>query len=251
MKVVVVGGTGLIGSNVVKRLGARGHEVGAASPDSGVNTITGEGLSAALDGARVVVDVANSPSFEDEAALEFFRTSGHNLLAAERSSGVGHHIALSIVGADRLPDSGYLRAKALQEQLVNESGVPFTIVRSTQFFEFIKSTAEAAAVGDTIRLSPATLQPIAAADVADAVTEVALSEPANGTIDIAGPQPIPLDELARRVLAADGDARAVTADPKARYFGAELDDHSLRPDNGARIGPTTFQTWLDARASQR
>jgi uncharacterized protein YbjT (DUF2867 family) len=250
MKVVVIGGTGLIGSSVVKRLAGRGHEVVAASPNSGVNTITGEGLSAALERAQVVVDVANSPSFEDRAVLEFFRTSGHNLLAAEQSAGVGHHVALSIVGADRLPESGYLRAKIAQEELVEQSGVPYTIVRSTQFFEFIKGIAEGAADGDTIRLTPATLQPIAAADVADAVTDVALAEPVNGTVELAGPQPIPLDELARRVLAVDGDGRTVTPDPKARYFGAELDDHSLTPDNGARIGSTTFQTWLAGRAGQ-
>jgi uncharacterized protein YbjT (DUF2867 family) len=246
MKVIVIGGTGLIGSKVAERLARRGHEVVAASPNSGVNTITGEGLSAALEGAQVVVDVANSPSFEDNAVLEFFRTSGHNLLAAEQSAGVGHHVALSIVGADRLPDSGYLRAKLAQEELVKQSGVPYTIVRSTQFFEFIKGIAEAAADGDTIRLTPATLQPIAAADV---VTDMALAEPVNGTVELAGPQPIPLDELARRVLAADGDARTVTPDPKARYFGAELDDHSLTPDNGAHIASTTFQAWL-VRAGQ-
>jgi uncharacterized protein YbjT (DUF2867 family) len=250
MKVVVIGGTGLIGSGVVKRLTGRGHEVVAASPDSGVNTITGEGLSAALEGAQVVVDVSNSPSFEDSAVLEFFRTSGHNLLAAEQRAGVGHHVALSIVGADRLPDSGYLRAKVAQEELVEQSGVPYTIVRSTQFFEFIKGIAEGAADGETIRLTTATLQPSAAVDVADAVTGAALAKPVNGTVAVAGPQPIPLDELARRVLAVDGDDRRVVPDPKARYFGAELDDHSLTPDNGAHIGPTTFEAWLAARASQ-
>jgi len=200
--------------------------------------------------AQVVVDVANSPSFEDNAVLEFFRTSGHNLVAAEQSAGIGHHVALSIVGADRLPDSGYLRAKIAQEEIVKQSGVPYTIVRSTQFFEFIKGIAEGAADRDTIRLTPATLQPIATADVADAVTDVALDEPVNGTVELAGPQRIPLDQLARRVLAVDGDGRTVTPDPKARYFGAELDDHSLTPDNGARIGPTTFQNWLAARAGQ-
>jgi uncharacterized protein YbjT (DUF2867 family) len=250
MKVVVIGGTGLIGSNVVRRLAGRGQEVVAASPDTGVNTITGAGLSAALEGARVVVDVANSPSFEDSAALEFFQTSGHNLLAAEQSAGVGHHVALSIVGADRLPDSGYLRAKVAQEDIVKHSGVPYTIVRSTQFFEFIKGIAESAADGDTIRLTPATLQPIAAVDVADAVANVAVAAPINGTVEVAGPQPIPLDELARRVLAVDGDDRTVTPDAHARYYGAELDDYSLTPDDGARLGPTTFQNWLDARAAQ-
>jgi len=248
MKVVVVGGTGLIGSGVVQRLAERGHDVVAASPNTGVNTITGEGLAAALADAQVVVDVANSPSFKDSAVLEFFRTSGHNLLDAEQSAGVGHHITLSIVGADRLPDSGYMRAKIAQEDLVRQSGRPYTIVRSTQFFEFIKGIAEAGADGDTIRLTPATLQPIAAADVCAAIADVVLAEPANGTVELAGPQPFPLDELARRVLAVDGDGRTVTPDPTARYFGATLDDHSLRPDNGARIGPTTFQAWLAARA---
>ena len=250
MKVVVIGGTGLIGSNVVKRLTARGHEVVAASPDSGVNTITGEGLSAALQGAQVVVDVANSPSFEDNAVLDFFRTSGHNLVAAEQGTSVRHHVALSIVGADRLPDSGYLRAKVAQEEIVKDSGLPYTIVRSTQFFEFIKSAAEGAAQGNTILLTHATLQPIAAADVADAVADVAVADPVNGTVEVAGPQPIPLDELARRVLAVDGDTRTVTPDPNARYFGAVLDDHSLRPDNGARVGPTTFEDWLADRAGK-
>jgi uncharacterized protein YbjT (DUF2867 family) len=249
MKVVVIGGTGLIGSGVVRRLAERGHDVVAASPNSGVNTITGEGLAAALEGAQVVVDVSNSPSFEDDAVLDFFRTSGHNLLVAEQSAGVGHHVALSIVGADRLPDSGYLRAKLAQEELIEQSGMPYTIVRSTQFFEFIRGIAEAAVDGDTIRLTPARLQPIAAADVTEAVADVALAEPVNGTIELAGPQPIPLDQLARRVLAVDGDDRTVTPDPKARYFGAELNDHSLTPDNGARIGPTTFESWLAARAN--
>jgi uncharacterized protein YbjT (DUF2867 family) len=250
MKVVVMGGTGLIGSNVVRRLADRGHDAVAASPNSGVNTLTGEGLLDVLDGAQVVVDLENSPSFEDAEVLDFFRTSGHNLLAAERSTGVGHHVALSIVGADRLPDSGYLRAKMAQEELIQQSGLPYTIVRSTQFFEFIKGIAEDAADGDTIRLSPATLQPIAAADVADSVTDAALAEPVNGTIEIAGPQAIPLDEMARQVLAVDGDRRSVTPDPSTRYFGARIDDHSLTPDNGAHIGHTTFQEWLTARASQ-
>jgi uncharacterized protein YbjT (DUF2867 family) len=251
MKVVVIGGTGLIGSGVVQRLAGRGHEVVAASPDTGVNTITGVGLADALDAAQVVVDVANSPSFSDSAALDFFRTSGQNLLAAERGAGVRHHIALSIVGADRLPDSGYLRAKLAQEDIVKQSGQPYTIVRSTQFFEFVKGIAEDADDGTTIRLSPATLQPIAAADVAESVADVALTEPANGTVELAGPQPIPLDELARRVLAVDGDNRTVTPDPAAPYFGAILNDDSLTPDDGARIGPTTFQAWLAARAGRR
>jgi uncharacterized protein YbjT (DUF2867 family) len=250
MKVVVIGGSGLIGSNVVNRLADHGHEVVAASPNSGVNTITGEGLSEALDGAQVVVDVANSPSFEDTAVLEFFRTSGHNLLAAEIPAGVRHHVALSIVGADRLPDSGYLRAKMAQEELIKQSAVPYTIIRSTQFFEFIKGIAESAVDGDTIRLTSATLQPIAADDIAAAVTDIALGEPVNGTVEVAGPEAIGLDELARRVLATDGDSRSVTTDPKARYFGAVLDDGSLTPGPSPRIGPTTFANWLAARAKQ-
>lgn len=248
MKVVVIGGTGLIGSSVVTRLSGRGHEVVAASPNAGVNTITGEGLAEALDGAQVVVDVANSPSFADNDVLEFFQTSGHNLLAAERTANVGHHVVLSIVGADRVPDSGYLRAKVAQEELVKQSGVPYTIVRSTQFFEFIKSIADGATDGDTVRLTPATLQPIAAADVADAVADAVLTGPVNGTVEVAGPEPIPLNELAQQVLAVDGDARTVTSDPTVRYFGAELDDHSLTPDNGAHLGKTTFQNWLATRA---
>ncbi len=251
MKVVVIGGTGLIGSGVVRRLAAGGHEAVAASPETGVNTITGEGLPAVLEGARAVVDVSNAPSFEDTAVLEFFSTSSRNLLTAERDAGVGHHVTLSIVGADRLPDSGYLRAKVAQEDIVKQSGVPYTIVRSTQFFEFLRGIAEAAVEGATIRLTPATLQPVAAVDVVDAVSEVAVAEPINGTVELAGPQRIPLDEMARRVLAADGDTRPVTADPTARYYGAELDDHSLTPDGAARIGTTTFQDWLDARAAQR
>jgi uncharacterized protein YbjT (DUF2867 family) len=251
MKVVVIGGSGLIGSNVVKRLADHGHEVVAASPSSRVNTITGEGLTEAIDGAQVVVDVANSPSFEDEAVMAFFRTSGRNLLTAEVAAGVRHHVALSIVGAERLPDSGYMRAKFAQEELIKQAGVPYTVIRSTQFFEFIKGIAESAVDGDTIRLTPAKLQPIAANDVAAAVTDVALGEPVNGTVELAGPEAIPLDELGRRVLATDGDSRTVTTDPKARYFGAELDDDALIPGESPRVGPTTFANWLAARAEPR
>jgi uncharacterized protein YbjT (DUF2867 family) len=251
MKVVVIGGSGLIGSNVVKRLADHGHEVVAASPSSRVNTITGEGLTEAIDGAQVVVDVANSPSFEDEAVMAFFRTSGRNLLTAEVAAGVRHHVALSIVGAERLPDSGYMRAKFAQEELIKQAGVPYTVIRSTQFFEFIKGIAESAVDGDTIRLTPAKLQPIAANDVAAAVTDVALGEPVNGTVELAGPEAIPLDELGRRVLATDGDSRTVTTDPKARYFGAELDDDALIPGESPRVGPTTFANWLAARVEPR
>jgi uncharacterized protein YbjT (DUF2867 family) len=248
---VVIGGSGLIGSNVVKRLADHGHEVVAASPSSRVNTITGEGLTEAIDGAQVVVDVANSPSFEDEAVMAFFRTSGRNLLTAEVAAGVRHHVALSIVGAERLPDSGYMRAKFAQEELIKQAGVPYTVIRSTQFFEFIKGIAESAVDGDTIRLTPAKLQPIAANDVAAAVTDVALGEPVNGTVELAGPEAIPLDELGRRVLATNGDSRTVTTDPKARYFGAELDDDALIPGESPRVGPTTFANWLAARAEPR
>jgi uncharacterized protein YbjT (DUF2867 family) len=250
MKIVVIGGSGLIGSEVVKRLTDKGHEVLAASPNSGVNTITGQGLNEALAGAQVVVDVSNSPSFEDTAVMEFFRTSGRNLLSAETAAGVGHHVALSIVGADRLPDSGYLRAKVAQEELIKDGTVPYTIIRSTQFFEFMKATAEAGADGDTIRLTPARLQPIAADDIVAVVADIAVGKPVNGTIEVAGPDALPLDELARRVLAADGDSRTVTSDPKARYFGAELDDHSLTPGAEARLGSTSFEEWLAARAAQ-
>jgi uncharacterized protein YbjT (DUF2867 family) len=244
MKIVVIGGSGLIGTKVVNRLRQDGHEVVAASPNSGVNTITGEGLSAALAGAQVVVDVANSPSFEDRAALEFFETSGHNLLAAEAAAGVRHHVALSIVGADRLADSGYLRAKVAQERLIEASKIPFTIVRSTQFFEFMGGIAKDATSGQTVRLSPAQLQPIAADDVAKALADVAVAAPANGTIEIAGPDRVGLDELVRRFLAAMKDARQVVADVHARYFGAELDDQSLTPGESPRVGATHFGEWL-------
>ncbi len=251
MRVVVIGGTGLIGSKVVQRLTEQGHEAVAASPNTGVDTITGEGLEEALADADVVVDVSNSPSFEDSAVLDFFSTSSRNLLSAESSAGVGHHVTLSIVGADRLPDSGYMRAKVAQEELVTQADRPYTIVRSTQFFEFLKGIAESNADGDGIRLTHARLQPIAADDLVNAVVDVALAPPANATVEVAGPQALPLDEMARRVLAADGDSRTVTTDPTARYFGAELDDGSLTPSNGARLGPTRFDDWLAARAAQR
>jgi uncharacterized protein YbjT (DUF2867 family) len=251
MKMVVIGGSGLIGSKVVARLTDKGHDVLAASPNSGVNTITGQGLDDALTDVQVVVDVANSPSFEDAAVMEFFSTSGRNLLGAETAAHVGHHVAVSIVGADRLPDSGYLRAKIAQEELVKQATVPYSIIRATQLFEFIKAIAEAGADGDTIRLTPARLQPIAADDLAAAVAEIAVGKPVNGTVEVAGPDALPLDELARRVLATDRDSRTVTSDPKARYFGAELDDRSLTPGGDARLGPTHFDEWLAARAAQR
>jgi len=250
MKIVVIGGTGLIGTKVAARLRAAGHEVVAAAPSTGVNTITGEGLDAALDGAQVVVDVANSPSFEDAAVLEFFRTAGTNLLAAEQRAGVGHHVALSIVGTDRAPDSGYLRAKVAQEQLIHKAGVPFTIVRATQFYEFLRGIADSATDGDTVRATPATLQPVAAQEVADFVADAALEQPGNATIELAGPAAVGLDELLRTVLEADHDPRTVVSDPKARYFGAELDDAMLTPGPDAHLATTTLAEWLADSASQ-
>ena len=251
MKIVVIGGTGLIGTKLVNNLRERGHEVLAASPKSGVNTFTGEGLAEALTGAQVVVDVANAPSWEDKAVLEFFETAGRNLLAAEKAAGVRHHVALSIVGADRLPASGYLRAKVAQEDLIKALGIPFTIVRSTQFFEFVKGIIESATEGQTVRLSPALMQPIASDDVAAALTGLALAEPSNDTIEIAGPEPIRMDELARRFLSATRDPRKVTADVHARYFGTELNDQSLTPGDKARLGPTRFEEWLSRSTAQK
>ncbi|HJW37760.1 MAG TPA: SDR family oxidoreductase [Candidatus Udaeobacter sp.] len=251
MKIVVIGGTGLIGSKVVNNLRARGHDVVAASPSSGINTLTGEGLAEALKGAQVVVDLANAPQWDDKAVLEFFETAGRNLLAAETTAGVRHHIALSIVGADRLPASGYLRAKVAQENLIKASKVPFTIVRSTQFFEFVKGIAQSATEGQTARLSPGMMQPIAADDVAAAVTDVAVAEPLNGVIAIAGPEPIRMDEFVRRFLSATRDPRTVITDVHARYFGAELNDQSLVPAPGdkPRLGPTRFDEWLSRSAT--
>lgn len=251
MKIVVIGGSGLIGKKLVSRLRQNGHEVVAASPDSGVNTITGEGLADALAGVQVVVDVANAPSFEDRAVLEFFQTSGRNLLAAEAAAGVGHHVALSVVGADRLPDSGYLRAKVAQEELIKASGIPYTILRSTQFFEFLGGIAQSATVGQTVRLSPALFQPIAADDVVTVLADVAVGAPVNGTIEVAGPEPLPLDQLVRRFLSASQDARQVIADAHARYFGAELNDQSLAPGEGPRLGPTRFDDWLRHAAPRK
>lgn len=244
MKIVVIGGSGLIGSKLVNKLRQKSHEVLAASPISGVNTITGEGLAEALAGAQVVVDVANSPSFEDQAVLEFFETSGRNLLAAEATAGVGHHVALSIVGADRLADSGYMRAKLAQEKLIKASKVPHTILRSTQFFDFLAGIAQAATVGQTVRLSPAFVQPIVSDDVVAVLTDVALGAPRNGAIELAGPERFSLDEVVRQFLAAKHDARQVVADIHATYFGAKLDDRSLVPGDNPRIGPTRFKDWL-------
>jgi uncharacterized protein YbjT (DUF2867 family) len=244
MKVVVIGGTGLIGSKVVTCLQEEGHEAVAASPDSGVNTLTGEGLPEALTSAEVVIDVSNSPSFEDEAVMEFFTTSTTNLLAAEADAGVRHHVALSVVGTERLPESGYLRAKAAQEKLIADSSIPDSIVHSTQFFEFVKRIADDATDGDTVRLPDALIQPIAADDVAAAVCEVSLRAPADGVIEIAGPEEFPFDEFVRQGLKAKGDPRTVLADPTARYFGAQLQERSLLPTNAVHIGEIRFSDWL-------
>ena len=249
-KIVVIGGTGLIGTKLVNNLRQRGHEVLAASPKSGVDTFTGRGLAEALTGAQVVVDLANAPVWEDKAVMEFFLTAGRNLLVAEKAADVGHHIALTIVGADRLPASGYLRAKVAQEELIKTSGVPFTIVRSCQFFEFAKGLVQSATEGQTVRLSPAFMQPIAADDVAAALTDVAVAEPLNGTIEIAGPEKIRMDELARHFLAATRDPRKVITDVHALYFGTELTNESLVPAGRARLGPTRFVDWLSRFTAQ-
>lgn len=244
MKIVVIGGSGLIGTKLVNELRSLGHEVVAASPSSGVNTITGEGLAEALAGAQVVVDVANSPSWEDKAVLEFFETSGRNLLAAEAAAGVGHHIALSVVGTERLLASGYFRAKMAQETLIKASPIPYTIVRATQFFEFVGGIAQSATDGQTVRLSPALVQPIVSDDVAAALAEVTLGTPVNGTVELAGPERLPLDKLVGRFLIATQDPREVVTDVHARYYGIELNDQSLTPGDNPRIGPTRFEDWL-------
>ncbi len=249
MKIVIIGGTGLIGSKTAVRLRNKGHEVLAVSPNTGVNTITGEGLADALVGAEVVIDLANSPSWEDKAVLEFFETSGRNLLAAEAKAGVKHHIALSIVGTERLPESGYMRAKLAQERLIKESPIPYTIVHSTQFMEFLKGIADGGTVGTVARLSPAAFQPIASDDVADTMADVALAKPLNGTIDIAGPERAPMSEIIARYLKAANDPRTVEADVHARYFGSELNDQSLVPVGVARLGKTNFEDWF--RQSQQ
>jgi uncharacterized protein YbjT (DUF2867 family) len=244
MKIVVIGGTGLIGSKLVSALDLQGHEAVPASPDSGVNTLTGEGLADVLDGAEVVVDVSNSPSFEDAAVMEFFETSTRNLLAAETAAGVGHHVALSVVGTERLSESGYFRAKIAQEKLIRESAIPSSIVHATQFFEFVKSIAAAATDGDKVRLAPVLIQPMAADDVARAVGRVAMGSPVNGVVEIAGPERFGLDEFVRRGLDARHDPRTVIADPGARYFGAVLSERTLVPGDGARLGATRFSDWL-------
>jgi uncharacterized protein YbjT (DUF2867 family) len=249
-KIVVIGGTGLIGSKVVTKLGERGYEVVAASPASGVNTLTGEGLAEVLEGASVVVDVSNSPSFEDAAVMNFFKTSTGNLLSYEASAGVGHHVALSIVGSDSLPDSGYMRAKVAQEKLIKESSIPYSIVRATQFFEFLNRIADEATDGDTVRLPPVRFQPMAADDVASAVSKVATGSPLNGAIEIGGPEQLRFDEFIRRSLSARNDPREVIADPHARYFGTELSERSLVPGDNALLGETRFEDWLSGGANQ-
>jgi len=244
MKIVIIGGTGLIGSKTAAILRQRDHEIVAASPKSGVNTITGEGLELALSGAQVVIDLANSPSFEDKAVMEFFETSGRNLLPAEAAAGVRHHVALSIVGTDRTPDNGYFRAKVAQEKLIVASGVPYTIIRATQFLEFLGGIADSCADGNKVRLSPGLFQPIAADDVAASVADVALAAPRNGIVEIAGPERAPFNEIIARYLKAVGDPRQVVRDPEARYFGGRVEERSLVPLGEARLGRITLDEWL-------
>lgn len=244
MKIVVIGGSGLIGSKLVSILRQRGHEAVAASPASGVNTLTGQGLAEVLAGAQVVVDVANSPSFEDKAVLEFFETSGRNLLAAEAAAGITHHIALSVVGTDKLVESGYFRAKIAQEKLIRAASIPYTIVHSTQFMEFLGGIAQSGTEGQTVRLSPAFVQPISSDDVAAAMADYTLGAPVNGTVEIAGPEKVRLPDLVQRFLTASNDPRKVVADPQARYFGAELKDDTLVPVGKARLGAVRFEEWF-------
>jgi uncharacterized protein YbjT (DUF2867 family) len=250
MKIVVVGGTGLVGSKLIEKLRAEGHRAEPASPASGVNTLTGEGLPAALEGVAVVVDVTNSPSFEDAAVLRFFQTSTRNLLEAEATAGVSHHVALSVVGTERLSESGYFRGKIAQEELIEGASLPYSIVHATQFFEFIKSIADDATDGDTVRLAPVFVQPIAADDVASAVCRVAVGSPVNGIVEVAGPQRVRLDELVRRYLGARHDPRDVITDPEARYFGAKLSERTLVPNDDAVLAETRFEDWLDRAAIQ-
>jgi uncharacterized protein YbjT (DUF2867 family) len=244
MKIVVMGGTGLIGTRLVSKLREQGHEVVAASPNTGVNTITGEGLAEALKGASVVVDVSNAPSWEDAAVMNFFETSTRNLLAHEAAANVGHHVALSVVGSERMLESGYFRAKVAQENLIKGSSIPYSIVRATQFFEFVNSIADLSTDGDKVRLPSALIQPMAADDVASAVARVAVGSPVRGTLEIGGPERFRLDDLVRRRLAARKDPREVVADPHARYYGIEVSERTLVPDDGARVGETRLDTWL-------
>lgn len=244
MKIVVIGGSGLIGSRLVSKLRERGHDVVAASPNSGVNSVTGEGLAEALKGASVAVDVSNAPSWEDAAVMKFFDTSTRNLLSYEAAAGVGHHVALSVVGSERMLESGYFRAKIAQEDLIKSSSVPFSIVRATQFFEFVKGIADFSTDGNKVRLPSALIQPMAADDVASAVARVAVGQPINGTVEIGGPEKFRLDELVRRGLAAWKDPREVVADPHARYYGIAVSERTLVPGDDARLSKTTFETWL-------
>jgi uncharacterized protein YbjT (DUF2867 family) len=250
MKIVVIGGSGLIGSKLVNKLREHGHEAVAASPSSGVNTLTGEGLAEVLKGASVVVDVSNAPSWEDEAVMKFFETSTHNLLASEAAAGVGHHVALSVVGTERLLESGYFRAKMAQEKLIKGSSIPYSIVHATQFFEFVKGIADFSTVGNKVLLPPALIQPMAADDVASAVGRIAVGSPVNGTVEVGGPEKFPLDELVRRGLAARKDPREVVGDPHARYYGVELSETTLLPGDDARLGETRFETWLNQPIGQ-
>jgi uncharacterized protein YbjT (DUF2867 family) len=250
MKIVVIGGSGLIGTKLVNDLRKRGHEVVAASPSTGVNTVTGEGLTEALIGTQVVVDVANAPMWEDKAVLAFFETSGRNLLAAEVVAGVGHHIALSVVGTDRLLASGYFRAKMAQENLIKASKIPYTIVRATQFFEFVGAIAQLASDGQTVRLPPALMQPIVSDDVAAALADVAVADPLKRTVDLAGPEKIRMDDLVRQFLVASGDTREVITDPQARYYGIAVNDQSLTPGDNPLIGSTRFEDWLSRSRTQ-
>ena len=250
MKIVVLGGTGLIGSKLVTKLTAIGHEAVAAAPNTGVNTLTGEGLAEVLNGAQVVVDVSNSPSFADAAVLEFFQTSTRNLLTYEAAAGVGHHVALSIVGSERLPNSGYMRAKVAQEKSIKDGPIPYTIVHATQFFEFGKRIADEATVDNTVRLPPVLFQPMAAEDVASALCKVAITSPLNGTFEIAGPESFRFDDFIRQRLEALNDPREVIADRDAKYFGTELSERSIVPDDGAQLGETRFEDWLREPSNQ-
>src|SRR5215813_11590618 len=250
MKIVVIGGSGLIGSKVVEKLRAHGHQAVPASPNSGVNTLTGEGLAEVLKDASVVVDVSNSPSWEDAAVLNFFETSTRNLLTYEAAAGVGHHVALSVVGTDRLSESGYFRAKIAQEKLIKESSIPYSIVRATQFFEFVKGIADISTDGNMVRVAPVLFQPMAADDVASGVGRIAVGPPVNGIVEIGGPEQFRMDELVRRRLAALKDPREVIADPKALYSGAKLSERTLLPGNNARLGETRFETWLTQSAGK-
>jgi uncharacterized protein YbjT (DUF2867 family) len=244
VKIVIIGGSGLIGSKVVRKLGEQGHDAIPASRKTGINTITGDGLSEVMKGADAVVDVSDSPSFEEAAVMTFFRTSTTNLLAAEAAAGVRHHVALSVVGTDRRTDSGYMRAKVAQEKLIEQSPIPYTIVQATQFFEFTEAIADSATDGDTVRLAPVLVQPMAAEDVAAEIARIAVGKPLNGIVELGGPEQFRLDELVRRYLTARGDRRAVIADPRARYFGGELEERTLVPDKNATLSETRFEDWL-------